>query len=211
MNSRKQIAYRCPTCGVATISFLGNLATRTDMLRLRCACKESTLTIQRSNDGKIRLSTPCVYCKSDHASVISTDIVSRDVTTRIPCPFSGMDILFIADESEMTGELDRSLTQLNEVLSALEAEDLSDIQPQDVDEEDAPPDPGVYDIFNFLLRDLEADGAISCPCDNGEYDLRFTEDGVQIYCKSCGASRSFTARTAAMAEDYLSLSEIKLG
>ena len=211
MTKRKQIAYRCPSCGIATVSFLGNLASRTDMLRLRCECGESALTIQRMPEEKIRLSVPCVYCKGEHASVISREIAERDETSRIPCPFSGMNILFMAKEDEMGAELDKSAEELGSVMASLEAERISDIQPEDIDEEYAPPDPAIYDVFNFLLRDLEADGAVSCPCDKGDYDLRFTDDGMQIYCKNCGASRSFTARTAAMAEDYLSLSSVELG
>ena len=97
-----------------------------------------------------------------------------------------------------------------QIRQTLEAEDISDIQPQDVDEAEADPDPAIYDIFNFLLRDLESEGGVKCPCDNGKYDLRFTKDGMEIYCVNCGASREFFAKTPTLAEDYLSLSEIIL-
>ena len=95
-------------------------------------------------------------------------------------------------------------------MASLEAEDVSDIQPEDVSEDSVPPDPSIFDTFNFILRDLEADGAVKCPCPDGEYDLRFTDDGMQVFCKKCGASRDFYAKTAASAEEYLTLEEIIL-
>ena len=210
MTKRKQIAYRCPDCGVATVGFFGKIATVSDMLRLRCECEKSALTIQKQRDGGIKLTTPCVYCKDEHAFVISDDISERSGTTKLPCPYSGMNILFLADSEDMERELEGSANELAAIMTALEADDISDIQPQDVDEAEASPDPAIYDIFNFLLRDLEADGAVKCPCDSGKYDLRFTSDGMEIYCVHCGASHEFTARTQAMAEVYLTLSEIDL-
>ena len=210
MTSRTQIAYRCPDCGVATVGFFGRLASVSDMLRLRCECGKSALSIKGQKTGGVKLSVPCVYCKDEHAFVISDDIADRSGATRFPCPFSGMNILFIAEASEMESEIQKSAAELSAIMTSLEAEDISDIQPQDVDEAEADPDPAIYDIFNFLLRDLESEGGVKCPCDNGKYDLRFTKDGMEIYCVNCGASREFFAKTPTLAEDYLSLSEIIL-
>ena len=206
---RQQIAYRCPACGIATVGFLGGLAALSDMLRLKCECGEYSLDIKREGD-KVRLSVPCVYCKNHHSYVISADIFAREDATRLSCPHSGQDILFIANEDDMQKELERSADELSRILTSFEAEDISDIQPKDVNEEDVPPDPAIFDVLNFVLRDLEDSGEVHCPCKGGKYELRFSDEGAQVYCTECGATYTFHAKSPAVAEGYLSLDSITL-
>ena len=210
INKRTQIAYRCPDCAVATVGFLGGLSAVSDMLRLKCSCGESALDIKKQSDGKIHLSVPCVYCKSNHSYVVSQSIMTRDDLTKFNCPYSGMGIAFIGDEDSINTEIENSANELSRIMTSLEAEDLKDIQPQDVAWDSMPPDPAIFDTLNFVVRDLEAEGKLSCPCDNGDYDLRFTDDGMQVYCKSCGASYEFYARSVSVAEEYLHIDQIKL-
>ena len=207
---RTQIAYRCPDCAVATVGFLGGLSSVTDMLRLKCSCTESALDIKKQNDGKIALSVPCVYCKSNHSFVVAAEIIGRDEPAKFSCPYSGMGIAFIGDEESVAKEIDNSAEELSRIMTSLEAETVSDIQPQDVGEDSMPPDPAIYDTLNFVLRDLEAEHAVRCPCDNGSYDLRFTDDGMQVWCKNCGATYDFYARSVSVAEEYLTLDSITL-
>ena len=207
---RTQIAYRCPECAVMTVGFLGGLSSVSDMLRLKCSCGASSLDIKKQPDGKINLSAPCVYCKSNHSYVISPEIMRRDELTRFNCPYSGMGIVFIGDEESVSLETEKSAEELSRIMTSLEAEEVRDIQPEEVAEDSVAPDPAIFDTFNFLVRDLESTGSVKCPCPDGEYDLRFTDDGMQIYCKRCGAARDFYARTAAAAEEYLTIDEIIL-
>ena len=212
MTKRTQIAYRCPDCTYVTVGFLGGLSSVSDMLRLRCECGESMLDIKNLPDGKVSLSVPCVYCKSNHSYVVSKEIMQRNEMTKFNCPYSGMGIAFIGDEESVKEETDKSAEELARIMTSLEAEDVSDIQPQDVDEDAVPPDPAIYDTINFIVRDLEAEGQVHCPCGkDGEYDLRFTDDGVQVYCKKCGASYDFYARSTSVAEEYLTIDSITLG
>ena len=207
---RKQIAYRCPDCGYATVGFIGGLTAVSDMLRLKCECGASALDIKGSSGGTIHLSVPCIYCKDTHGFNLSKELVLRDELTKLPCPFSGMDIAIFADEEKLPEELSRTAEELTRIMASLEAEELSDIQPTDVDGDENAPDPSIYDSINLLVRELEADGAVKCPCGKGGYDLRFTESGIQVYCLSCGAAHTFHATSAAMAEEYLTLDEIIL-
>ena len=207
---RTQIAYRCPDCATATVGFLGGLSSVSDMLRLKCACGESDLDIKKQSDGKVNLSVPCVYCKSNHSYVVAPEIMMRDELTKFSCPYSGMGIAFIGGENDVSHEIDTSAEELSRIMTSLEAETVSDIQPQDVGEDSMPPDPAIYDTLNFVLRDIEAEGGVHCPCDNGEYDLRFTDEGIQAYCEVCGATHTFRSVTPSTAEEYLELSELEL-
>ena len=122
---RSQIAYRCPECAVATVGFLGGLSAVSDMLRLKCSCGDSALDIKKQNDGKIGLSVPCVYCKSNHSFVVSPDIMQRDEPTKFSCPYSGMGIAFIGDEESVAKEVETSAEELSRIMTSLEAETVS--------------------------------------------------------------------------------------
>ena len=207
---RTQIAYRCPDCATATVGFLGGLSSVSDMLRLKCTCGESALDIKKQSDGKVGLSVPCIYCKSNHSYTVAPEIMLRDELTKFSCPYSGMGIAFIGDEKAVAEEIEISAEELSRIMASLEAETVADIQPQDVGEDSVPPDPAIYDTLNFVLCDLEAEGEVHCPCENGEYDLRFTDDGMQVWCKNCGATYDFYAKSVSVAEEYLTIDTITL-
>ena len=211
MNKRiNHIAYRCPDCAVATVGLLGGAATFGDLLRLKCECGGSALDIKKERDGKIHLHVPCIYCKDSHGYKLSPDVLTRDKLTKLGCPFSGMDIAFIGEGGEIAPELERTADELSRIMASLDAEDVKDIQPHDLDENECPPDPSIFDTINFVVRDLEAEGKVKCPCNSGKYGLRFTDDGMQVYCEDCGASFNFHCRSVSLAEEYLTASEIVL-
>ena len=64
--------------------------------------------------------------------------------------------------------------------------------------------------IRFIVKDLEEEGKVNCPCGDGEYELRYFESGVEVYCTKCGATYQFHAESAAVSESYLDLDEITL-
>ncbi|MBQ8880295.1 MAG: hypothetical protein IJY69_05620 [Clostridia bacterium] len=208
---KRNIAYRCPECGSAVIGLVGKFALAANLLRLKCTCGEGApLDIKMESDGKIRLSVPCVFCKQNHSYTVSEAVFFDRELFLLNCPYAGMDIAFIGEESDIDEQLQRTENEIRQLMSALEAEELSDIQPAEMNEDEILPDPAVYDTLRFLVRDLEESGKLSCPCGEGEYDLRFCDGGVQVYCERCGATHTFYATTPTMAEEYLETEEIKL-
>jgi hypothetical protein len=180
------------------------------MLRLKCSCgDEQSLDITMA-DGKIRLSVPCLFCRQNHSYVVSESLFFENDRFLLNCPYSNMDIAIIGDEETVNQELARTEAELNMLMKNLEAEELSDIQPEDMPEAEILPDPAVYDTLRFVVKDLEAEGKLHCPCGKGPYDLRFTDGGMQVWCDSCGATYDFNATSPTMAEEYLELDEIKL-
>ena len=204
------IAYRCPECGTTVYGFVGKFALSANMLRLKCSCGNSHLDVNITNDKKIRLSVPCVFCKTNHNYVVSQNIFfGRDIFL-LACPYANMDICFIGDKSQVDKEAERTAEELERLLLQLEAENLKDIQPEDINEEDVLPDPSVYDAIRFLVKTLEDEGKIDCPCHSNEYDIRFSDDGIQVYCGKCGATHVFNTASVAASEDYLNLDELIL-
>ena len=207
---KTHIAYRCPECTDAIFGFVGKYALRADMLRLRCDKDDFALDIKAGGDGKINISAPCILCRQNHSYTISEELFfSKEILT-LPCPYSSVDVVFIGEREKIAGELDRTASELSMLVGSLEADDVHDLQPEDMNEDEILPEPMLYDTLRFVLKSLEAEGAVDCPCHAGEYDLRFFENRVQAYCKSCGATYTFNATTPSLAEEYISLDRLTL-
>jgi hypothetical protein len=184
---------------------------KANLLRLKCSCdKSSSLDISYTGDGKVRLSVPCLFCKQNHSYVISENIFFNRDKFLLNCPYTGMDISFIGSEEVVSEELDRTRVELERLLAQFEADELADIQPQDMNDDEILPDPAVYDTVRFIVKDLEEDGLVDCPCHQGPYDLRFCDEGIQVYCEKCGASYTFNASSPSLVEEYISLTSLTL-
>ena len=204
------IAYRCPSCATAIHGLVGKFALSANMLRLKCQCGESALDISITNDGKVRLSVPCIFCKQNHSYVVSQSIFFERELFLLNCPYSNMDICFIGTSEKCAAELDRTQKELEKLVADLELEDYKDMQPIDLDEEDILPDASLYDTLRFVVKDLEEEGKIDCPCHSGRYDLRFCPEGIQAYCEHCGATYTFPVKTAIMGEEYIGIDSLTL-
>ena len=208
---RRSIAYRCPECGTSILGPILKNTLSSSMLRLKCDCeKAERLDISLTSDGKVRLSVPCIFCKQNHNYVVTDGVFFERELFLLNCPYSGMDIAFIGDEDKIAPELERTKAEIERLMTSLEAEELSDIQPTDMSEDEILPDPAVYDTIRFVLKDLEDEGQVTCPCGKGGYDLRFAPEGIQVYCESCGATHTFHATSPTLAEEYLSLDSLEL-
>ncbi len=209
---QRHIAYRCPECGVATVGLVGKFALKANMLRLKCSCeKEPSLDIAITGEGKIRLSVPCIFCKQSHSYTLTEGIFFDKDKFMLNCPYSGMDIAFIGDEDSVNEELLRTERELETIMKGFDAQSLRDLQPQDMTEDEILPDPAVYDTVRFVVKELEDEGKIHCPCGIGEgYDIRFADGGIDVSCPSCGASVLLSVTSTHAAEDYVTLDSLEL-
>lgn len=208
---QRNIAFRCPECTSTVLGLVGKFALKADMIRLKCSCEEpSALDIKTTNDGKLRLSVPCIFCKQNHNYVVSEGVFFDRDSFLLNCPYTGMDIAFIGDEESIERELVRTEDEIRRLVASFEAEDVSELQPEDMREDEILPDPTVYDTLRFVVKDLEDEGKIKCPCGEGTYDVRFTDTGMQVFCERCGASCELNAVTPALAEEYLNLDSLTL-
>lgn len=207
----RNIAYRCPECGTAIVGLVGKFALKAGMIRLRCGCEDdSSLDIKSTGDGRVRLAVPCLFCKQNHNYVLTESIFFDKDKFLLSCPYSGMDIAVLGTAEDIEQELKRTGEELSRLMASLDAMELSDIQPTDMSEDEILPDPAVYDTVRFVVKSLEDEGALHCPCGEGPYELRFAEGGIQVYCERCGATYLFRATTPSLAEEYLTVDEIRL-
>lgn len=204
------IAYRCPECLDTVVGIVGRFALSADMLRLRCPCGKSAADISVTRDGKVRLSVPCLLCGKNHDFTVSAPLFFERDLFRLNCPYADADICFIGEKEKIDGALDESADALARLAAEYGAESVKDLAPRDMDDDEILPAPEIYDMVRFLVKELEADGEIDCPCHSGEYDFRFTDGGVQVFCPACGASYTFAADSAEGVRESLTLDHLTL-
>ena len=208
---KRYFAYRCPECTGTVLSLMGNFSLSGDLLRLRCSCKKSVADIKAEQHTKVHLSVPCPICRKPHRYTIAKSLFLEKPIFTLGCPYSpDIAVALMGEKEPLDTALAKEEEKLSAILAAFESETLRDVQPQDMNDEEILPDPQIYDIIRFLVRELEAEGAITCPCGRGSYDFRFTDAGIQVVCPDCGASYEFDCPSEEVAKGYLDLSELRL-
>jgi hypothetical protein len=205
------IAYRCPHCGCGVMSAVGLFALKADMLKLKCECGQSEMTIVYSKDGKVRLTVPCMLCQSPHHYTLNSSLFfGKDLFT-LQCPYSDIDLAFMGEINQVKAELAKSELEL---LDLLEKSGLKDAELFEEYNEDSISDSQILDIVMFVINDLDAEGKIYCKCDaceNGrQYDAEIRGEGILVSCRKCAASRLIPADSRLAAYSFLNADALYL-
>ena len=203
------VAYRCPECGCGVKSIVGIFGLSAPMLKLKCPCGGSSMTIKKTNDDKIRLSVPCLVYRRDHDYVVSRELFFKNELFELPCSLSGFSLCFIGSGEAVSEALDKADEELAKVLKEAGAENL-DIFKEQAEPGEEIPAAQVYDIVRFIVKELEAENAIRCNCSEGDYDIELFDDSVCVYCKNCGARQYISTASLAEAQAFLEIDELKL-
>jgi len=208
------LAYRCPHCGKSIISLVGVFALSGDLIKLKCDCGESELTITYTSDNKVRLSVPCLFCPSPHNYIISKSIFfDRDLFS-LACTYSGVDICFIGSKDKILEAIEESNRELTAMLEEAGIDDFEVFRQADGDgnryEFD---DPQIEDIVRFMIHELREDDKIFCRCNysaESDYGFDFEGENLRIFCRSCGSYTLIPMTSVDAANRFLSLDEIEL-
>ncbi len=213
------VAYHCPHCGMAVLGYVGEFALAADMLKIKCDCGKSALTVTYTNDKKIRLQVPCLFCENPHHYVVSQEVFFSREILLLDCPYMMMNLCFVGKPQPLQEALNKSAAELNDffekndlLLPVAQEAGEADTAPTPEADEDAPllPDEQVYDIIHFLVKDLEAEGKIDCPCGTGPYETEIMPGGIRVLCAECGAEYFFPVESVSRAEAFLSLAALTL-
>lgn len=190
LNSKQTtLAYRCPHCGTGVMSLVDPFALSADMVKLKCDCGKSEMTAIYSNDGKVRLTVPCIFCPNPHSFTISSGVFFGKELFVLPCPYSDINIAMTGDVNNVKAELARSELEL---LQILEENGLDSFAALHQEGERELSDPQIFDIIMFVINELDAEGKIYCRCEDegeGDFEVEVLDDGIKVSCKRCGASR----------------------
>ena len=205
------VAYRCPHCGAGVLSAVNVFSLSADMVKLKCTCGKSEMTVVSGNDGKIRLTVPCIACATPHIYTLNSSLFyGKDLFT-MQCPYaSDFTLAFVGEINQVKAELARTELALMDLMEKCGIEDPASLQR----EEQALSDPQVLDIVMFVIHDMDAEGKIYCKCpedsDNHEYNVEILDDGVKVTCRSCGASRLIPTDSRLSAHAFLNADALYL-
>lgn len=208
------VAYRCPHCGGGVLSAVSPFSIGADMVKLKCECGMSEMTMAFSKDGKVRLTVPCMLCPKPHNFTVTRSLFFDKDLFLLPCPYTDVNICFTGETNAVKAELSRTELELLDMLeksgieggyeSVLDAIHTSD-------DSDLLPDPQIYDIIMFVIKELEAEGAIHCRCkDGGEYEAAVLDYGIKVRCTKCGAETLIPTDSLLAANAFLNADDLYL-
>ena len=208
------VAYRCPHCGAGVLSMVNVFSLGADMIKLKCDCHKSEMTVLKQSDGKIRLSVPCIICPKLHTFVISPSIFFGKEEFFLQCPYSDVNIGFIGEENHVKAELARSELELLELMEKNGISDLSALHGED--EEEYFSDPEMLQAVLFVLRELDEEGKIYCRCDRSDehdeekYEFEVQKGRVLVRCRDCGAQAFISADNSLDAYAFVDADSLQL-
>ena len=211
-NMQTTVAYRCPHCGAGVMSLVGIFNLSADMLKLKCSCGHSEMTVVLKKDGQVRFTVPCILCPKPHNYTVSSKIFFGKELFVLPCPYSDINICMMGESNHVKAELAR--TEL-ELLDLMEEHGISDFAALHEEAQELVSDPQVLEILMFVIRDLDAEGKIYCRCDKkeseeGDFEVEVTPQGVCVTCRKCGATKTLPAGSLLEAHDFLNADSLRL-
>ena len=202
------VAYRCPHCGAGVMSAVGLFNLTGHMMKLKCSCGQSEMTVVYGKDGKVRFTVPCMLCPTPHNFSVSSTLFFGKELFVLPCPYSDINICMMGEANHVKAELSR--TEL-ELLDLLEKSGLDSFD--ELKGEQYLSDPQITEIVTYVIKELDAEGKIHCHCPEGvegDYELELGRDGVCVTCKNCHAKKQIAADSLISAHEFLNADSLEL-
>ena len=202
------VAYRCPSCGNGVMSVVDTFRLSADMIKLKCDCGKSEMTMVKTKDGKIRFTVPCILCPNPHSYTVSSALFFGKELFVLPCPYSDLNIAMMGEMNHVKAELSRTELELLDLLekSGLESFDA-------LHSEQYLTDPQVLEIITYMIKELDDEGKIYCHCPTDTehtYDLEMQKEGLLITCRTCGASKLIPTSSLIEAYEFLNADQLTL-
>ena len=207
-NKQTTVAYRCPHCGAGVMSAVGIFNLSADMLKLKCSCGHSEMTVVYKKDGQVRFTVPCILCPTPHNFTVSSKIFFGKELFVLPCPYSDINICMMGDMNHVKAELSRTELELMDMLEKAGLESFDELK-----SEQYISDPQVTEIVTYVIKELDEEGNIHCRCEDGgegEYDAEIRRDGIFVSCRRCGASKLIPTDSLISANDFLNADSLEL-
>ena len=210
------VAYRCNKCGAGVMGMIDIFTLSAPMIKLKCDCGGSEMTVIKQEDGKIRLSVPCIFCPKPHSFLVNPNVFFGKEDFFLQCPYSDMDISFLGDTDHVKANLARGEYELIKLMEESGISDLSVFQEANREDENEALDSELTQSVLFVLSELEAEGKILCRCKRSEevdaekYGYEIKSGGVLVKCRDCGAERFIPTDNSLIAHAFLDADELYL-
>lgn len=210
------IAYRCPVCGYTEKSLVGAFSLSGRMYKLKSECGQSEMTVELVDNDMIQVKVPCVICPNPHVYTVSSKIFFSDTGFIFQCPYTGIDIGYVAGKKYISKMIRDSDKRLNDMITQSQLGEISAINGKKKEKDDFSM---IVDTVRYVVSELEEEGKIICDCKDDSVmedgSSRFytdvNDDSIFVICKKCGAHRKIEASSTMDAEAFLGADFLHLG
>ena len=210
------IAYRGPHCGAGVMSAVDVFTLAAPMIKLKCDCGGSEMSIVRQADDKIRITAPCIMCPKPHSFLISKNVFFGKEEFFLQCPYSDLDVCFLGEMDYVKANLAKSELKLLELMEQNGIGDIAAFRNANTEDEDEVLDSDLLQSVVFVLSELEAENKIFCKCehsseiDEEKYGFEAKREGVLVKCRDCGAERLIPTDNSLNTHAFLDADELYL-
>lgn len=167
----------------------------------RCSCGQSAL-VACIEAGRLLVEFPCPLCGQRHAESIALEKALSGTPTALHCTVTDIAACYVGTP-ESLAYMDSA--QSDEEIAAFIGR-LVGIRPphrQPAHPEKAPHTPTAADAL-CAAQELAARDGLSCHCGSLRFSAAYDDGALRISCASCGASKTFSVKSAADLEKILS-------
>lgn len=182
------ISYICPKCRQSIIVEKDVFALAASPTHIKCPCGQSELTVEFMPQ-RVTMSVPCVACGREHLVSCPTHAFLREKALAFSCAASGLDCCYVGEE----GPVYAATARLERAVDKLEHPEQSGEDPS----QDKPfLDPLIMEEVLSEIKDIAAQGGISCTCGSRRWSFQVNYSSVDLMCRDCGAQMRIPAATA---------------
>ena len=176
---RRSFGYICPHCGKAVLGSRTVFALTAAAARIECECGKAEMDIE--TDGtRFTLSVPCGLCGEQHTAVVEAAALLEGRGVGLACPKTKQICCYAGEEGQVRGSM--------EELAIRAAKERSESPEAFTD------NVIMYEVLSEL-KDIAAQGGISCTCGSRDYTLQVRRDAVDVTCAACGGKLRIAAAT----------------
>ena len=213
------IAYRCPNCGKFIFGMVGIFTLSGDLIKLKCDCGGSEMSVVYTGEDKLRITVPCLFCPNPHTYLLSKDaFFDRDILA-LNSTNSGLAVCFIGNTERVSEAARQSDEHLIDLLEEAGFDGIESFMrgkgsvggEDNVDEDYRLDYAQIEDVVRFMLAELKDEGAIRCDCeDTPECDFEFKGDSVIVFCKKCHCEKRIPLSSTLAANAFLHIDVLDL-
>ena len=203
------VAARCNYCCSVIETEISVFNLSGGKIQAKCPkCGKSMLEITLSQDGKVRLSVPCVACPHPHPFTLSAETMFTKELFLLQCSFTKLDICFIGNKGKVNEELIKNGKELQAMLD--EASNLAS-EENSYDEETLEQ----MKLILSFIDECAKKGDIICPCQKNKTapGVELTmgdDDSVTLTCRECGRKVTIDVYDTGFFETLLDMGKIFL-
>jgi hypothetical protein len=205
------IAYRCPYCGKTILGMVGIFTLSGDLIKLKCDCGQSEMTIAYQKDEKIRLTVPCFFCPRPHQYTLTPSVFFGRELFTLECAYSALDVCYIGQKDLVLKAAQEADKQLEALLKQAGVPNFRSLYEEE--EEEIEYDPQIESIVALTIENLLEETKIDCNCalrEEQEIHYEFLADSLLVYCKHCGATKMLPVSNMTTAMAFLETDRIDL-